>query len=131
MKKFLRNWGPVLAYFSLIFILSSRQVQVAPGVDKLLHVLEYAVMGFLTTRAVMLTWDLSRYAGAAWGASLAALTGVIDEIHQYFVPGRSASVYDGVADLFGAVLGALLFVTLGYLLYQSHKLYPNAHDKCC
>lgn len=131
MKKFLKNWGPVLAYFGLIFFVSSRPVQVGAGVDKLLHVLEYAAMGFLTARGIMLTWDLPRAWGVAAGAGLAGLLGAIDEFHQYFVPGRDASLYDGLADVVGAILGALLFVYLGVLLYQSHKLYPDAHDKCC
>jgi VanZ family protein len=131
MRKILKNWGPVLAYFALIFIFSSVPVQVKPGVDKLLHVVEYAVMGFFTARAVLLTWDLPRNWGLLLGAALAALLGLLDEVHQYFVPGRSASVYDGAADLVGAILGALLFLTVGALLYQSHKLYPDAHDKCC
>lgn len=131
MKKFLKNWGPVLAYAGLIFVFSSTSVQVRPGVDKLLHLLEYAVMGFLTARGAMLTWDLSRVGGVALGAGIAAALGAFDEIHQYFVPGRDASVFDAMADLGGAVIGALVFVSLGFVLYQSHKLYPEAHDKCC
>ena len=131
MKKFLKNWGPVLAYFMLIFIVSSRPVSLGAGVDKLLHVLEYGVMGFFTARAVLLTWDLPRAWGLVLGVALAAALGALDEIHQYFVPGRHASVYDGIADLAGALLGALLFVFAGTLLYQSRKLYPEAHDKCC
>ena len=131
MKKFLKNWGPVLAYFILIFIVSSRPVHVGAGVDKLLHLVEYGVMGFFTARAVLLTWDLPRIWGLVLGAALAATLGALDEIHQYYVPGRHASVYDGMADLAGALLGAILFVYAGTLLYQSRKLYPEAHDKCC
>lgn len=35
---------------------------------------------------------------------IAGLYGVSDEVHQYFVPGRSASAYDALADVLGAGL---------------------------
>ncbi|HCU25939.1 MAG TPA: hypothetical protein DF383_13055 [Deltaproteobacteria bacterium] len=130
MKKFLTNWGPVLGYASLIFVASSFRTQVRPGLDKVVHAFEYAVMGFFTTRAVLLSWDLPKLWGLVSGASFALLLGILDEFHQYFVPGRNASVFDAMADAVGAVLGALLFISLGNLLYQSEKLYPR-HDKCC
>jgi len=41
------------------------------------------------------------------------LYGILDEIHQYFVPGRSADVYDALADASGALLGAW---TMYYLI---------------
>ncbi|MFO1462451.1 MAG: VanZ family protein [bacterium] len=131
MKKLFKNWGPVIAYFALIFILSSIPVQVRPGVDKVLHVLEYALMGFFATRGVLLSWNLSRGMGIFLGGLMATALGVFDELHQYFVPGRSASPYDAMADLAGAYLGAALFVVLGTMLYGSHKLYPDAQQKCC
>jgi VanZ family protein len=34
--------------------------------------------------------------------------GVSDEFHQAFVPGRSVEILDGVADLVGGFLGAVL-----------------------
>ena len=129
MKRFLQNWSPVLLYFGLIFLLSSSPAGVKPGIDKALHVVEYAVMGFFTARGVLLSWDLSRSQGIALGAALAAVLGALDELHQHFVPGRQASLFDLGADAVGAILGALLFVGLGSLLYGSAKLYPR-HDKC-
>ena len=49
-------------------------------------------------------WRLS--AVAALAAALAAVYGVSDELHQSFVPGRTADGADVVADAVGAVLGA-------------------------
>ncbi|MCE9626085.1 MAG: VanZ family protein [Deltaproteobacteria bacterium] len=131
MKKIFQNWGPVLVYFILIFIGSSIPVQVKPGVDKVLHILEYGLMGFFTARGVLLTWDLPKVWGCLLGTLMAGSLGVLDEIHQYFVPGRSSSVYDAMADFTGALLGALCFVMLGSLLYRSDKLYSRPHDSCC
>jgi VanZ family protein len=130
MKKVFFNWLPVLAYASLIFLLSSRKIVVPPGTDKVLHVCEYALMGFFTTRAVLLTWDLPKGAGWFLGAILAVLLGVGDEIHQAFVPGRFSSGWDVLADAVGAFAGAAGFFFLGVLLYRSQKLYPHSEDPC-
>jgi VanZ family protein len=37
---------------------------------------------------------------------IATAYGAIDEFHQSFVPGRSSTVADGIADAAGAALGA-------------------------
>ena len=131
MKTFLRNWSPVLVFVVAIFILSSLQVHVADGTDKVLHALEYALMGFLTTRGAMLTWELSRFRGVVVGATIATVLGALDEVHQIFVPGRQASVWDATADATGAILGSLLFVFVASMLFHGNRLYPRAHDKCC
>jgi VanZ family protein len=39
-------------------------------------------------------------------ALAASLYGIIDETHQYFVPGRDCNVWDWLADTLGAFLGA-------------------------
>jgi VanZ family protein len=55
----------------------------------------------LVARAV---WPSRRWAVLAVG--LASLYGVSDEVHQAFVPGRNADVFDWVADTTGALLAA-------------------------
>ena len=129
MKKILKNWSPVFLYASLIFVGSCFSVQVPEGPDKILHALEFTLMGFFTTRAVLLTWNLPRLWALVLGAALAGSFGALDEIHQAFVPGRTSSVYDALADLSGGVLGALIFLTIGSLVAK--KMYSDCHDKCC
>jgi len=101
---------PALAYAALIFWLSS-QPRPLPHLtsrvgDKLLHLVEYAAF------AVVVTWGLSHLVtlprAARWAALLGSLYGLTDELHQRFVPHRSAEVGDWVADTLGAALGALL-----------------------
>jgi VanZ family protein len=130
MKSFLRNWSPVLVYASAIFVCSSLRVHVTDGTDKFLHALEYALMGFFTTRGAMLTWELPRFRGASLGAAIAAGLGLLDEFHQYFVPGRNPSLGDALADAVGAIIGAALFVLVATYLFHGTRLY-RAHDKCC
>jgi VanZ family protein len=131
MKKFLYNWSPVLAYFAVICILSSLPLHAPQGTDKIWHILEFTVMGFIIARGVLLSWNLPKIYSALIGIALGGLFGVFDELHQLYVPGRESSIYDAMADLAGTVIGTLLFIYVGVALYKSHKLYSNPHDNCC
>jgi VanZ family protein len=110
----MRTWTaflPAAAYAAIIFALSAQPHPLAflPPEwlvqDKLLHTLEYAALGALLVPGF-------RLAGMSpWGALLAAIAvaslyGATDEVHQSFVPGRSADVLDWVADTLGASAGA-------------------------
>lgn len=99
----------------LIFALSSIRIHApviddVPFKDKGVHFVEYLVLGFLLAFATVNTWPRRRplrtfalavFLGAAWGFS--------DELHQAFVPGRSADVGDFLADCLGAATGTFLF----------------------
>jgi VanZ family protein len=107
-------WTPVVLYAALIFLLSSLSdadvyipALTIPYADKVLHALEYGLLGILTYRAF-------RYAAGTWSAAHAALLaiaastgyGMTDELHQAFVPLREANVWDVVADGMGSAVGA-------------------------
>jgi VanZ family protein len=95
-------WGPVVAYCAFIFLLSAQsEFDIGPKVmwqlvfdfDKVMHAIEYGILAALLLRATR---------RAPVSLLSAALYGVSDEVHQYFVPGRSASPFDWLADLTGA-----------------------------
>jgi hypothetical protein len=71
-----------------------------PYADKLFHAGEFGVLLFLAWQATGHRLLLSLILTAAFAAS--------DEVHQAFVPTRDASVWDGLADLVGGLLMALL-----------------------
>jgi len=108
---------PALAYAALIFLLShlSNPFPFKPTglltYDKLLHFLEYLAFG------VLLAWGLSR-AGLAvssagvWAVVLGSAYGLTDEIHQAFVPKRSADPLDWLADTAGVLAGAIVAVVI-------------------
>jgi VanZ family protein len=105
-------WGPAVAQMTAIFVLSSQQsLPNLPGglTDYSGHFIGYALLATLLIRALAgATWR-GVTARAGWLAVLGASAyGVTDEIHQVFVPGRSATVEDWVADTLGAVTGVLL-----------------------
>lgn len=107
-------WAPVVVYMVAIFVQSS--FPSPPGItggfdwgDKALHLAGYGLLGFLAAGAALRTWP-ERSPGwvALVGFAIAAGYGGTDEIHQSFVPERSADVLDFVADAVGAALGASL-----------------------
>lgn len=109
-KRFLIWWFPVILYCLFIFIQSAFPSPVrTPGVplgDKLLHLTGYALLAALVFRAMNATRPGP--AGRLWTMSVlfAALYGALDEVHQAFVPSRTADVLDLLADAAGAAIGA-------------------------
>jgi len=108
-SRLLTVWLPVVAWAAVIFTLSSiPSLSTGLGIwDTILrkgaHLTEYAVLGGLLYRA------LSREALAlATGIAYAAT----DELHQYFVRDRHASLVDVAIDAVGLAAGMLLWLRL-------------------
>lgn len=57
----------------------------------------------------------------SWG--LGSLLGIVDEIHQYFVPGRSMLVQDMLIDSAGVLLAVstLTILTMGYHKFSEYR----------
>lgn len=94
-----------------IFYLSSRQEVPLPSLfpefDKVLHVVEYSVLGFLLMRAFYKEYPLKSIAMLKYTALVvAALYALSDEFHQGFVVNRTVDFFDWCADFFGAAFGA-------------------------
>ncbi len=75
--------------------------------DKLLHVAEYSILGYLAYKSFE-SVSLILFIGALIFAGF-------DEFWQSFIPGRSPSIYDVIADIIGFILVA------GTLYYRSRK----------
>jgi VanZ family protein len=114
-KPWIRYQLPVILWGLLIFVSSSLPSQKLPnlpilGMDKAIHFGVFFVFALLTHRAIKYQdWFpyLSRHA-LVYTVPVTILYGVLDEVHQMFVPGRDASVYDLVADGLGAILYVIL-----------------------
>lgn len=108
---FLLRWGPALAQAALIFWFSHQPEPpgVDVGPDYVLHLLGYGFFGFLVGWGATDRMRNSLGPGALAGWWLGVATyGLLDEFHQSFVPGRTASGQDFLADAAGALLGLLL-----------------------
>ena len=71
------------------------------------HLFLYGVLGMLAMVALVCLVDgaVRQARWALLAAGLGVLYGVLDEYHQSFVPGRSASAMDVVVDSVGVTLG--------------------------
>jgi VanZ family protein len=118
MRK-VRFWWFVAAWAVVIFLLSSIPGKAMPQVpalqyDKVLHALVYSVLGGLFFLALRQASSLTT-ARLVVAAGLFALGyGLTDELHQVFVPGRSADLYDALADGIGGLLGATIATRLPF-----------------
>ena len=115
------RWLPVFLWAGVIFALSSiQQITVAEFflwdfvAKKLAHLIEYAVLYALFLRATEKKWVLSFALTMFYAAS--------DEIHQSFVPGRTAAVYDLAFDFSGAAISA-------YIIWKLRQIHPKKQKK--
>jgi VanZ family protein len=117
LKKYLKSVFPFLPaalYYGLIFYVSSRTVEFPlslPGrhADKALHILEFAVLGWLLAFGFSRIRSLSPRGRIAAVLLTGAVLGILDEVHQSFVPGRHADAWDVAADIVGIALGLWIY----------------------
>ena len=77
------------------------------NIDKFLHFTIYTVFAFLLTRQI--SEDTTRGRAVVGAVLIAAAFAAADEWHQRFIPGRFPELADWMADVAGAVLGAVIY----------------------
>jgi VanZ family protein len=111
---------PPLFYAAIITFLSSisreqEEFLVLFNVDKVLHLIEYFIFGYLFMRMFMTSpeKEWGRYSGV-----LTLFIGILfaagDEWHQSFVPGRCSSVYDFLFDVSGVIIAVMAYRYMRY-----------------
>lgn len=77
---------------------------------KVAHFSEYAVLGILSARAFSSsTNDFIKRHWFQVALLLIVCYALLDEFHQSFVPGRTASIYDSAIDVAGSLTALLVF----------------------
>ena len=131
-----RNWSPVLIWMITIFLFSSDLFSaanttplIAPilsslfpdlqashlenlilAIRKLAHLSEYFILAWLLMRALLAEHSTpSRGRRLVYCIVWVVVYAISDELHQAFVPSRTASVGDVLIDALGGVLGSLWF----------------------
>ncbi len=113
-NNFLKYWVPLYVYAGVIFYLSSiskplPEVSI-PFIDKVLHICEYGVFGFLASRAFKNSPRKAFFENFKLLAILVSIIyGISDEFHQGFVSNRQFSVFDMLADGVGGILGTFIY----------------------
>lgn len=129
MRTFLLRWGPVLLWMVVIFIFSanSNPYRVLPEgwqekclsahfggfcqdemLGRVSHVLEYAILAGLFSRAVV--WKRAAHLRLlALALGLSMVSALLDETHQLFVVGRTFQLFDLGMDAGGILLGICIY----------------------
>jgi VanZ family protein len=102
----------LIIWNSALFIESSQQpaqiFQILPGLDKVAHFIAFSVSAFLlyllTARLEFNASNIKIYLPLF----IVFILGVSQETYQFFVPGRSASLWDLAADMLGAISAVFL-----------------------
>lgn len=80
--------------------------------DKLIHCVEYFVLGFLLSRWLEFELKLSWKKTAGIVLLVGATCGIIDELYQNLTPNRTPDFYDWCLDFTGLALSVLAFSVL-------------------
>jgi VanZ family protein len=108
------SWSLTLLYMAVIFSLSAQSNLSLPyGIsewDFFLHMVEYYILGLFLSWALVNSGVMKRL--VLYVFLIGLFYGMIDETHQYFVPGRTASLLDATADGLGSLLGGYAFYIL-------------------
>lgn len=122
MKKLINRWLPVVLWFGVIFFFSSRADLPKDRIDwvdfiikKSAHMTEFAILALLAFRA----FGRPR---PDYAFLLALLVAFSDETHQWFTPGRGASLRDVGIDSIGITLASLW-------LLKYYPRWQNIHSK--
>lgn len=110
-------YTPLVIYWLILLAATSFPTNAVPsfGVsDKLLHISAYFCLGILLNLTLLFQNKysfLKRRSG--WHTiSIGIIYGIFDEIHQYFIPGRSMEFLDFTADFIGLVLAVVFLIFL-------------------
>ncbi len=135
-KKFISVlfWVGTVSICAFIFILSAQQAEESAAesgavlqwlesvfgtdltdfiVRKAAHILEYAALGFFAGGAFLSTFKKNTVLFQILSCTAYACS---DEIHQYFVQGRSCQLRDVLIDLIGIIIGVCMVNFIDYML---------------
>ena len=116
MRRALLRWAPAAGWEGVIFWQSS--LKRVPGTAEgeaafgaylplLAHVAEYLVLALLMGLALRVAPGRGRWWVLAFGLTVAL--GILDEVHQAFVPGRTPALSDVGLDTLGAAAALIVW----------------------
>lgn len=126
--KILLVYLPLIFYWILLFTLTTLPTESVPSVgvnDKLEHLLAYFGLSFLlylTLHFQKKSIILKKYA-VLFTFLVIFVYGIMDEVHQLLIPGRSCELLDFLADLLGGVIGIIVLkILIKFYKYQEQTV---------
>ena len=119
LYKFLENHKKYFVYFPLgiywviIFALTSFPTNALPSFgisDKIEHLLAYFVLSILLqlTLHFQNKYKFLKVKSGLYSFLICSLYGILDELHQYLIPGRYCDLLDMLANFIGITFGIIL-----------------------
>lgn len=111
-KKYLIHL-PLIIYWIILFILTSLPSSMAITTDVSDKVNHFGAYGLLSVLLYLNLYfqdkiEVLNKFPATFTVLIASIYGMVDEIHQMFVPGRSAEFLDWLADFSGSLVAVLI-----------------------
>ena len=113
-RVFLFVYLPLTIYWLLIFISTSIPIDPVPRLfnaqDKVEHFTAYFILEVFLVFSLHFQnkYPYIKKRPILFSLILLALYAAVDEIHQYFIPGRVADILDWSADVLGGVLAIII-----------------------
>jgi len=104
---------PLIFYWLILFTLTTLPTESIPSVgvsDKVEHLLAYFVLSILLYLTLLFQKKsvlLKNYA-MLFTVLIVFTYGIIDEVHQLMIPGRSCELLDFLADMIGGIIGIII-----------------------
>ncbi len=108
--KFIKYHLPALLYaVGIIAISSISNLKISRvnliAFDKLIHFLEYAIFAFLIFRSVYnISPKITLKRTLLFSALFLSFFALMDEVFQYFIPGRHSELFDFLTDIGGSLV---------------------------
>ena len=105
---------PLCIYWIFLFFLTTIPLDAVPQIfssqDKIEHLIAYLILSFLLTLSLHFQKKSFRLSKnyLMFTIVFLILYATIDELHQFFVPGRFCDIYDWSADIIGGIIGIFL-----------------------
>jgi len=117
---------PLILYWTMLFIATSLPAADLPSVaigDKIKHFGAFFGLSFLLSLTLLYQSKVLLFKRYFLVAALiiSSFYGLLDEIHQSFVPGRDSEFLDWVADSLGAAAGVIIV----FYLLKVFKYFPK------
>ena len=99
------------------------------GIRKLAHFIEYMTVGLLSF-GIAAMWIQSTEKSFLMIVIQLIISAGLDEIHQYFVPGRASSVKDVMLDTAGGIMGIILILVIREMRKQWKRIRQQKSKTC-
>lgn len=122
-KRFLINLVPSLVIMTIIFVSSSTPGQVIN--QTVLSSPKYQISGHYIIFSLLCIAFYKAFKDTILAIYLSIFYAILDEIHQIYVPLRSASLFDIFTDTFGILVAGLFLWKLQHILPKKLKIWLN------